>query len=451
MSPKNLQLHPLVLWICLLGGIIAVAALGMALLMLVPNSMGVTDTDYVVNSAFSFDEWEISTRNGIISFPEGGLAVEAYQNDRLAAFVIWGKATLNPVELGLDVSQLDDIQLTVIFMSEKELLSARGSTYIRSTDSPDGYRQAAEILASEKRFLPLLEVFGSQRVYPFPAGVARAVFLSSDGARYTYQDSLLVSLQGPDEKQSLRPETPNRSHPSLLEGVLATVLYGCSILILLIATFFATLGSRQSQKRIPIGPSKMLSYLFLAAFYALGAGLVARLQLNPVVRITYDSLFLFFFVYLLNKEAHQPMPEFRSLLPNLAQGLLLGGLAVFLGQLAPPQGLAPLALGDYILLIGGGVTMALTQEVLWRGLILENATQQLGEGRGLMLMAGFQGVLAFVIWLLNPVSTLGPLNTLIFGPLQALWLGYAYLRTKSLATSSTISACLAIIPRLLLF
>jgi len=451
MSPKNPQLHPLVLWICLLGGTIALAAIGITLLVLVPNSMGINDADYVINSAFSFDEWEISTRNGIISFPEGGLAVEAYQNQRLAAFVIWGKAVLNPVDLQLDVSQLDNVQLTVIFMSDKELLAARGSTYIRATDSPDGYQQAAQLLASEKRHLPLLQVFGSERIYPFPAGVARAVFFSSEGERHVFQDGMQVSLQGPDGKQSVRPAMTNRSHPSLLEGVLATALYGCCILILHIATYFATLGKHPKQKPVFTSAKTLWTSMALAIFYTLGAGLLTRLQLSPVVKITYDSLFLFFFSYSRSMGQLRPLPRPRSLLSHLGLGLLLGGLAVFLGQLAPPRGLAPLALGDLILLIGGGIIMALTQEMLWRQLLLERLTQRLGEMRGLILAAAFQGALAFLLWLLNPFSTLGPLNTLVFVTLQALWLGYTYQRTKNLVVLSTISACLAIVPQLLLF
>ncbi|NLW17796.1 MAG: CPBP family intramembrane metalloprotease [Firmicutes bacterium] len=446
MGLKNMRLHPLVIWFGLLGGTVALAALGMGLLVLAPNSMGLTDTSYQINSAFSFDEWEISTRHGIISFPEGGLAVEAYQHDRLAAFVIWGTATLDPIDTELDVSQLDNIQLTVVYMSEKELLSARGSTYIRTTDSPDGYQQAAELLKSEKHSLPLLRIFGNQRIYPFPSGVARAVFFDSEGQRYIYQDGGRVSLQGPDGQQYLAPEVP-----VLVNGLLATILYTCCIIILLIATFFATLGNGEHHRPGVASPGKTNYYLLLAPLYALGRGLVASLQLGPLVTITYDSLLLFLAVYLLNKQALQRQLPPRSLLSRLGLGLLLGGLAVFLGQLALPRGLTSLELGDYILLIGGGLAMALAQETLWRGLVLEHLIQRWGNWRGLFLTAGFQGLCAFLTWLLNPVSALGPLNTLVFISLQALWLGYTYLRTNNLTTPMTISACLAVLPQLLVF
>lgn len=456
MSPKHMQQHPLVLWICLLGGIIGLAALSMGLLVLAPNSMGLTEQSYAINSAFAFDEWELSSRHGILNFPEGGLAVEAYRHDRLAAFVIWGKATLSPIAAEIDVSELEDIQVTVVFMSEKELLSARGSIFIRSTDSPDAYLQASNLLNSEKRFLPILQMFGNQRAYPFPSGVARFVFLDGVGQRFAYQDGILVRLQGPNSQQSFWSEAPHKLHPPLLDGTLAIVLYICCILILLIATYFSTLGWRNpSQVRHRIGEEMPGKYLVLAALYSLGGGLLARLELGSLVKATYDGSFLVFFVYWLNKQTpqyhHQTNHERRLLLSHLGLGLLLGGLAVFLGQLATPRGLAPLAMGDYIFIVGGGLATALTQEVLWRGLVLEHLSNHVGNFRGLLLTAGLQGVFAFLVWLIHPVSTLGPLNTLVFVPLQAIWLGYTYLCTGRLVVPSTISACLAIFPQLFLF
>lgn len=457
MSSNRLQLHPLVLWLCLLGGIIGLAAFSMGLLVLAPNSMGLAEQNYAISSAFAFDAWEINTRHGIVSFPEGGLAVEVYQQDRLTAFVIWGKTNLDLTSVEMDTSELEDIQVTAVFMSEKELLGARGSIFIRSTDSPDAYLQAANFLNSEKRFLPTLQVFGSQRGYPFPTGVARFVFLDSAGQRFTYQEGLQVRLQGPSNKQSFWSERPYKLHPPLLDGTLATMLYICCILLLLTATYFSTLGWRLRTKTRFVSPenkqSKTLIYLGLAISYALGSGLIARLELNAIVKTTYDGVFLAFLVYWLNRRTQALLSrrERSLLLPHVGLGLLLGGLGVFLGQLATPRGLAPLSLGQYVIIIGGGLAIALAQEVLWRGLVLEHLAEQFGSWRGLLFTAGLQGLFTFLVWLMYPVSTLGPLNTLLFVPLQAIWLGYTYLRTDDLLTPCTISVCLAILPQLFLF
>lgn len=449
MSAKRLQLHPLVIWVFLLIMIFGLAALSMGLLVLVPNSVGLTLENYAINSAFSFDEWEINTRHGIISFPEGGLVVEAYQYDRLAAFVIWGKAKLEVLDSRIDVAELEDMQVTSIFMSEKELLAARGSTYIRSTESPDAYLQASQLLNSEERFLPILQLFGNQRLYPFPQGVARAVFLDGEGQRFVYQDGMQVSLQGVNSKQGFWTAGPRRFHPSLLEGALASVFYGCGIFILLIATYFSTLGWQRRQRDVPnLGGTFYL--LTAAACYTLGRGFLVRLGLDEIVQITYDALFLGLFAYCLKRQQQQPRQP-RKLLARVGLGLLVGCLGMTLGQLATPKGLAPQALGDYIFIIGGGLVFVLTQEALWRGLILERLHRRFGNRRGLLLTAGLQGLLACLAWLIYPVSTLGPLNTLLFLPLQAIWLGYTYLRTGDLVASSTIGACLIVLPQLLLF
>lgn len=458
MSPKYMQLHPLVLWACLLGAIIGLAALSAGILVLAPNSVGLTEQSYAINSAFAFDEWEINSRHGVLSFPEGGLAVEAYRHDHLAAFVIWGKAELSPITAEIDVSELENPQVTVVFMSERELLSARGSICIRSTDSPDAYLEASNLLNNEKRYLPILQMLGNQRVYPFPSGVARFIFFDEAGQRFTFQDGMQVRLQGPNSKQSFWSETPYRLHPSFLDGALATLLYSCCTCILLIATYFSTLGwqYRGQAKRQEGVPSKTgFVYLAFAALYTLGVGLLARLELSPVVKAAYDGSFLVFLVYWLNKQTtlsrQQARNDRRLPLSHLGLGLLLGSLAVFLGQLATPRGLAPLAITDYVLVIGLGLAAALTQEVLWRGLMLDHLSKCLGNFRGLLLTAGLQGIFAFLVWLIHPVSTLGPLNTLLFIPLQAIWLGYTYLRTDRLVAPITISACLAILPQLLLF
>ena len=103
----------------------------------------------------------------------------------------------------------DDIQLTVIFMSEKNYL-VPWRTYIRSTGAMGTGRQR-----KYWRVVPLALVrgFWQPAGLSFPAGVARAVFLSSDGARYTPRQSA-GELTGPDENRACARKRP-------------TVLYSC--------------------------------------------------------------------------------------------------------------------------------------------------------------------------------------------------------------------------------
>ncbi len=459
MPSNRLQQNPLVLWICLMGGVISLAVLSIGLFALAPNSMGLTEQDYAISSAFAFDEWEISTRHGYVSFPEGGLAVEAYKHDRLAAFVVWGKACLSVTPPEQATTELDDIQITAIFLPEKELLSARGSTFIRCTDSPDACQQASEFLNNEQRYLPTLEIFGTRRSYPLPSGVAKLVMLDSNGQRFAYQEGLVVRLQGPNSPQSFWSETTFLQHLLSIDSFSSMVFYICCILLLLTATYFSTLGRKLDNKMSSAlaegKTASLLICLAIASLHALGTGLIARLELSPLVRTTQDALLISLLVYWLNRQSPEWVSwmEQKRHLPfrQVGLGLILGGLAVTLGQLAIPTGLRPLPLGDYLVITGGGLIAVLAQELLWHGVVLEHLATRLGNLRGLLLTAGLQGLLAFAIWLLHPVSALGPLNTLVIVPLQSIWLGYTYLRTNCLVTPSTIGACLVIFPRILSF
>lgn len=455
----KLPQHPLVLWLCLLGVTIGLAALGMGLLILAPNSIGQIREDYAINSAFAFDDWSISTRSGRLHFPEGGLAVEAYEHNKLAAFVIYGKAIFT-----LDVPektqvQLDDIHISTVFLAEKELLCARGSTVIRAAESSEAYLDAASLLQNERKYLPTLEVLGSQRSYPFQSGVARFALFDNAGQKVVFRDSLQVSLQGLGIDESFASASGYRLHPPLTDTALAITFYLACIILLLIASYFATLGWETSARLQSFFQSSskggLAVLISLALVYALGTGIVMRYELSVFVKLMLDVLLVSLLAYRL----HQANPTrlvptkamFKSLLPYCGVGLALGILAVCLGQLALPGKFALLSGQDYATIIGGGIITVIAQTLLWRWAILGQVVNSYGNIKGLLITAGLQGLSAGLIWLCYPSSTLGPINTLILVPALSVWLGYTYLRTNRLTMPLIISACMAILPQIIVF
>ncbi|NLY53954.1 MAG: CPBP family intramembrane metalloprotease [Firmicutes bacterium] len=446
MLPLNRSFqNPLLLWLCLLAAIVGLALVGMTLLSLAPNSLGETATDYDIINAFHFDEWEICTRHGQLVYPNGGMAVEAYAKEKLVAWVIWGEANFHVETPDPDhVIELENIQLSTLFLSEAELLAARNKVFMRGTEAPASCAQAAALLKQIQATLPGLQIFGTDRIYPFTPGTAKLILYDEAGQEFVYQEGLWSQLRGPDINHRFW-SGGWKSHPSLLQGICAIVLYACFILLLLAATYFATLGWEEETPTAKSLPQIRL-LLLIAVAYMLVRGVINRLGLNPLVRATADGLLLASLVYLSGWQLTG-----KNLVRKLALGLGLGGLATCLGSLSFPTGFSHLPWQELISITAFGLIAAWAQEKLWRGLILTGLQQHYGIGRAVILAAAVQGAYALGVWLLHPQPALGFLHALIIVPLQGLWLNFTYLRSGDLVVPVTIAASLAILPQLLLF
>ena len=450
MQLNRISKNPLLTWLCLLAGIVSVTAASVAILLLVPDSLGHLTAEYVTSNAFSFDKWEIKTKDALVSFPQGGIAVEAYERGRLAAYLVWGNAQLEIQKPDADAESepiLSDMQLTALFLSESELLQARSQVCMQRIEDVETCQQAAAWFRRERR-LPSIQLFGHNREYAPTAGTARLIFFDDIGQRVVYQEGLRTRLTGPTQLSFW--SRPGQLYPPLTHRLAALLVTTCLVLLLCAATYFATLGTATPVAHRQLPPLRIS--LPMALLYALALGLIKRYELGSLIQIVTHVLLIASSAYWLRLNGADVGRRLRQrqTLSYLGLGLFLGSLAVFLGALNRPTGWLTTTPWAAATVVITGLTAALAQGMLWHLLILQSLRQKKTAWQALLLTATAQGGLSVLTACIGAASTLPLLNALLVA-LQGFWLGFVYLRTQDLAASLACIAIMTILPQLLAF
>lgn len=451
MLSSSLRRNPIMFWGALLGCTILLILLCIGIFLLSPDVLG-QPVSTLVTSTFSFDAWTIATSHATLHFPHGGAAVEAMQNGQPRALVIFAPGELiirSDLTDEAEPKLVSSVSRVLLYLPPTELIEAKGDTYIHSQSLPLQQEEALALLQEDSRAVAGFQLFGNSRYYALSNDTARIVCLEEDGPVLTFVESRLCRLAG-RERAWFWSSQVRGFYPPLLSLLLVGILQVAVLLILLIATYFATLGRTLPppvQWQLP--PQRWL--LTLALFYCVVPPLIRRLGLSQLVSWLWYLLFAGILGYLLRRGSGERLilAQRQALVANLLLGLGIGSLAVLLVTMSLPSAM-PGSWPHRLLTLVLGTALAVIQELFWRGMVQESLSVRHGD-RAIALTAGLYGLGLLLESLIYPTQGMAWFTALFLTPAKAILLGYTYRRSGTLVAPLGSAMALLILPELLQF
>lgn len=414
---RNSGHNYLVSLITLLAIITVLAAVAFLLVYYLPGIFALSPFSYEAKELYSFEPWAFKLDQLEASYPEGGMILPLYRNEKQEAAIIiaegeyrgWGQPLTDQKPAGVFLA-----------VEENYFEEIRGSVIFLPLDDAETKQSMASI--HEQQFgLPVIW----QKVIPL-------TFKPAAGSVYYY----FISEQG----KAMLPPSLNEP-PAKYFGSLA--LYAIVIIIFLLMMTVFSLDHRPSrywELLYRTQPGKKALPVTAAVI-----GLAFGGELLPLCKCLPESSFLIGYVpaiamlmilgYLkiidlwdtgINRNALQH-GYLTAIVTAAAFAIITRGIP----RQFPSGGLKTVGTLLFSILIAG-----LARELIWRGYIQTILGRQWGAGTGLLLTAFLAGLVHFAtVALGSPELLCYPytlVELLILAPGSAVILGYLYLRTENI-------------------
>jgi len=437
----------------LLAIITAISLLAMILVLSIPADLGAPYEPLTATDSYNFDPWEMALGRLHISFPEGGVMVGAFRRGELTAFVLIGEGTAT--FRGEEEERQFSLTQAVIQGHPSEISILRGQTFIEASVHPEAMQTAARLLQTVAVDEPLLEVFGVRKVFLPRRGVKIVSLFSQEGGRATYLQSRRTAWRQPGETEQViaNPEAP-------LYPPHDQFLFSLAILSVMVAAVAAGIVFVTPVYEHWTSPEKPKIPLWLPVGVALvHSGLEAYLNyldLHQLVIVGWRVMVIAAVLWIADTQGNAF--EFlglrvRRLWNAFATGVWAGILLFLCGSIALPDGIRvvePLALVGQLLYVT--VSVAIFQELLWRGLVQGAFRQRYDAMTSIGLTTALAAVFSLAPALLTgTVTTAVLIQSFFIVPLSAFVLGFVYERTHNVAAPLATTATVYLLPLLLYF
>lgn len=414
---NNSNRNYLVSLIALLGVIALLAALAFLLTYYMPGIFAGPPVEYEMKELYSFEPWAFKLGRLEVTYPEGGLILPLYRDEKQEAAIILARGEYELPE-GLPPHQSP----AGIFMVINEHLfdELRGCVIFMPSEDADA-RRDAERICKQQPGLPVIW----KKVIPL-------TFVPAADSIYYY----FISEKG----EALLPPTLEEP-PAKLYSSLA--LYAALIAIMLLMLTIFSLDHRPSrywENLYQVSPGKKSLLLAgAAALPALGG------ELLPLFKSLPDYSFLFGYMAslaLLIVLSHLRIIDHwdTALRRNTFHKGYFMAIAAALMFMLITRGVPGQCPINDIKSVAGLLfsicIIGLARELIWRGYIQTMLGRQWGATAGLLLTALLAGLVHFIIVALGSPELLSypytMVELLILAPGSAIVLGYLYLRTENI-------------------
>jgi len=425
-------------FIALIILLILIFVLGFAAFILVayfPGALGAAPPHLEIKEIYEFEPWSFEIDSLSASFPAGGMIMPIFRDNKQEAVLIIGQGEYgsqarsipeeNPtgLYLDIDVDLFNEIRGDTIFVPVEDINDRETAMHI--------YKQQQGLPIQWQRGIPLVFYPGGEAMYYY--------FLDASGRPY-----LPPVIVEPDNNVTA-----------------SIVLYALFITVLLLTILAFSLEHHHSRYWKFIHCARPQWPVPVAALGAAGFAFIGEL-LPSLYELPEISMALGYAaaagaLILLAKMKWIDFLDFGLRRETVKYGYIIVVIVAVLfivvtrgfpGKLAL-NGLSSLA--DFLMLF---FLVALAREVIWRGFIQVALGRSFGPIVGLILTAALAGLVHYATlaaaepWLLDYPYTI--VETLILAPGTALVLGFIYMRTENILSSTALHCLILFLPRLII-
>jgi len=450
---KTIKRNTIVVGFRTLATAFAISVLAIILVMTIPADLGAPYEPLQAGDSYTFDPWEISLGRLHLSFPNGGVLVGAYRRGELTGLVLMGDGV---AIFSTDESDSEfSINQVVLQAHPSEISVLRGQTYIEPQVLPEQMQQADSLLLRIAASEPVLEVFGTKKVFVPRRGVLTVDLISPDNQQAHYTQAARTVWQAPGEPQLIIYNPDAYRYPphdqylfslSILTVMVAAVAAG----VVFVTPHYVHLHASFSKGTSLFWP------LSVAIIHPFTEAYLSRIQLSPLVTLGWRVMVVAAILWI--ADTHGEAGAFlgfkqKGITSAIGVGLLCGVLLYLCGSIALPDSFNDISVMDVVVqLFTILVTRAVFQELLWRGLVQGSLRQRFSGYASIAmttLLAALTSLAPSVIT--GQYSTSVYIQSFFIVPLGAFILGYVYERTSNLYAPIATVTLLGLAPLILRF
>lgn len=445
--------NPVIASILTLATVAAISLLAMILVLTIPADLGAPYEPLEASDSYAFDPWEISLGRLHISYPQGGVLVGAYRRGELTALVILGEGT------AIYSTDTEDSEFPVteivLHAHPTEISVLRGQTYIEPKVLPESMLQAEALLKRTASAEPVLEIFGTSKVFLPRRGVLRVELFSSTGDHAHYTQAAKTVWTQPGIPPIVMYNADALRYPPYDQFIYSLSILSVMVAAVAAAVVFVT--PRYQHVLQPSAGGAHIAWTIAVAIvhYATDA-FIQQLGLSPLVVIGWRVMVIAMVLWIADTygEAFAFLGFRRKGIgAAVGAGVLAGFLLYLCGSISFPSGFNSVNLGDIALhFFAIVVTKAIFHELLWRGLVQGSFRTRFGgfTSIGLTTILASLTSLAPAI-IAGQYSSPVLIQSFFIVPLGAVILGFIYERTHNIFAPLATTILLGIVPYILHF
>lgn len=429
--------------IYILAVVASFAILAMTIVLIIPADLGTPYEPLEIGQSFVFDPWEITLGHLHLSYPAGGVMVEASRHGELTAFVLLAEGTAhfsgNEEGASFPITQL------VLHAHPAEIAVLRGQTFIAQEVLPEAMDEAMALLATIAHEEPVLLVFGVRKVFLPRRGVARVALFSPEGERATYIQARRTLWQGPGALPIALHNPGAKQYPPHDQFIMSLAILAVMLAAVAAGVVFVT-QDYDPQATYGHEGAKIMWPLGLALLHVVVESYLVLQALHPLVILGWRVMIMSGILWIADTYGNALTflgCTMKRVLPAIGTGIWTGLLLYLCGTLALPSGLNIVTADLLTNLVYVTVSSALFHEILWRGLV-QGALRQ---HHSAIFSIGVTTVLA-ALFSLIPALLAGNfaaavlIQSFFIVPMSTIMLGLVYERTHNifapLATVTTM-------------
>ena len=401
-----------------------------------PGALGAAPPRHEIKEIYRFEPWSFELGGLLVSYPEGGMIIPIYRENRQEAVLIIGPGEYRSPEHAVPIDAPTGLYLDLGYDLFTEI---RGDTLFMPVDDFSALDKA--LLIYEKQIhLPVVWESGIPLVFP------------PDGAALYYY--FIDSAGNPQLPPAIIE--PNNNVPA------AIALYALFITVILLTIWVFSLDHHPSRYWKFIHCARPQWPVAAAAIGAAGFALLG--ELIPALTGLHQAglalgyaagagililLARFKWIDFLDFGVRPDTMKHGYPIVITAAALFLAVTRGFTGRISI-NGFASLI--DFLILF---FLVALAREMIWRGFIQVALGRSFGPVTGLVATAGLAGLVQYIVlavtepWLLAYPYTI--VETLVLVPGTALVLGFIYMRTENIISSAILHCLILFLPRLIVY
>ncbi len=421
-----------------------------------PESLGTPPPTYQIKRSYEFEPWSFSFYDLHLSFPEGGIIVPVYEQEKQKAALILGREiyedknglelpgvdgnqSLVPDPESLSVNSMEYPEGIFLMITEEELEKIKKDIIFIPVEDPE-IDAAVNDLFNRQPGLPV--IWSNKIPFSFPP---------SKSASYYY----FIDQQG----DPVWPPVQNQAGgPVYISGLLYIMFYLIIWLVVLILSLDHRYSSHWKERQNTLAGGWELGAVLVTGAMAFGGEILpgtARLP-EAVLSIGYGAaIFLLFALLKAGKINHLELGIDRGTFKRGYFIAIMAAVMLLTTILRLPQGIRLEGRHTIAIFITIFFCLGLSREMLWRGFIQNILGRQLGPAGGLLATALLAGAIRagtyFVTapWMLSYPFTY--VEIIVLEPGLAAILGFLYFRTENVLSCALLHTLVIFLPQTLMF